>query len=222
MKRVTLSFDNGPTPDVTEQVLDELSEWGVLSSFFVIGEKAATSRGAECMARAAEQGHWVGNHTMTHSVRFGEGCDPSTVEYEIDAAQQLIETVSHQDKLFRPYAGGGVLDRKVFSSSAVDYLVQENYTCVLWNSVPGDWRDPTHWVDAALTDVDHHEWTVMVIHDIATGAMDQLGSLLKALEQRNVSIVQEFPPDCVPILRGTQQADLSHLLSEGHSAHNGS
>ncbi len=44
--------------------------------------------------------------------------------------------------LFRPFGGGGNLDSRLLSPSALEYLKRGRYTCVLWNSIPGDWKIP--------------------------------------------------------------------------------
>ncbi len=211
MKRVTLSFDNGPTPGVTDNVLDVLSDHGVSSTFFVIGEKVAIEEGQERARRVASEGHWVGNHTSTHTRLFGTSDDPDLAQDEIDWAQQQIGALAHPDLLFRPYAGGGVLDRRVFSQPTLSHLQRGGYTCVLWNSIPHDWDQPQQWVDNAMADVAAREWTVMVLHDIDTGAMHHLPRLLGELDAAGVEIVQEFPDECVPMLRGRLRAPLDHL-----------
>jgi peptidoglycan/xylan/chitin deacetylase (PgdA/CDA1 family) len=214
-KRITITFDNGPTPGITEQVLDVLAEHGVRSTFFVVGEKLRSPAGRACAERAAREGHWIGNHTMTHTVPFGESDEPGFAEREIDAAQAEIGPLAHADRFFRPYAGGGVLDRRVFNAGALAHLERGGYTCVLWNSVPGDWKQPETWVDPALADVASLEWTVTVIHDTDTGAMRHLPEFLRRLNDEGIEIVQEFPETCVPMYRGRLRAPLDHLMPIG-------
>jgi peptidoglycan/xylan/chitin deacetylase (PgdA/CDA1 family) len=211
-KRITLSFDNGPTPGVTDAVLDILAEHGVRSSFFVIGENLRSPAGRACTERAAREGHWIGNHTMTHSVLFGASADPNLPETEIEAAQAQIGDLAHADRFFRPYAGGGVLDRRVLTPEVQDHLRTGGYTCVLWNSIPRDWEQPDGWVDAAMADVAAQDWTLVVIHDLDTGAMRLLPEFLRRLREERVQIVQEFPDACVPIRRGQLRASLDHLM----------
>ncbi|HKU98762.1 MAG TPA: polysaccharide deacetylase family protein [Vineibacter sp.] len=63
MATITLTFDNGPEPDVTPGVLDTLARHGLTSTFFVIGEKLAMPGRRALSERAAAEGHWIGNHT---------------------------------------------------------------------------------------------------------------------------------------------------------------
>jgi peptidoglycan-N-acetylglucosamine deacetylase len=46
MKKLTLTFDNGPTPGVTESILDILAERGIKSTFFVLGNRICNAEGA--------------------------------------------------------------------------------------------------------------------------------------------------------------------------------
>jgi len=211
--KVTLTFDNGPWPGVTEKVLDTLAERDVRATFFVVGRELRKAR--DLSERAAAEGHWIGNHTMTHAVPLGDGADPVA---EIDATQELIGSLSHAARWFRPYGRGGVLDEHVFSAPSVEHLERGGYSCVVWDSVPRDWEDPDAWIDRALADVESNDWTVVVLHDLPTGAMGRLPRFLDALESRGAEVVQDFPDAVVPIRGGRVVGDLSGLVSPAGAA----
>ncbi|MET7695188.1 polysaccharide deacetylase family protein [Streptomyces sp. NPDC005483] len=210
--KVTLTFDNGPTAPVTAHVLDVLAQHRIRSTFFVVGENLKQPENRAVAERAAAEGHWIGNHTLTHTVQFGDADDPRVPEREIGEAQRLIGELAHPDRLFRPYGGGGVLDRRLLSPAAVAYLQQNAFTTVLWNSVPHDWDDPDGWTERCLADVATRDWSLVVLHDLPTGAMDHLPRLLAGLRALDADIVQEFPPDCVPLHRGRLEHSVGHLL----------
>ena len=69
---LTLTFDNGPEPIVTAQVLDVLGERGIKTTFFVIGEKLADPERRKLAVRTHDEGHWIGTHTYTHTVPLGQ------------------------------------------------------------------------------------------------------------------------------------------------------
>lgn len=211
-RTVTLSFDNGPS-EVTPAVLDILGDRGIKTTFFVIGDQLRHPGALQILQRAAGDGHWIGNHTMTHSIQFGDSEDPELPEKEIGANQALIGPLAHPDKLFRPSGGGGILDDRVLSPTAVRYLEQHGYTCVLWNCIPHDWDDPQRWVQRCLTDILTRQWSLVVIHDLPTGAMDHLPRLLDEFESRGIQVVQHFPPDCVPIQAGQRVGPLHGLCA---------
>lgn len=210
--RVTLTFDNGPVAPVTARVLDILRERTVSATFFVVGEQLQRPGALEVARRAASEGHWIGNHTLSHSVPLGELRSAAKVVREIDEAQALIGGLSHPDRLFRPFGGGGVIDGRLLGAAAAAHLQAGGYTCVLWNCVPHDWDDPANWVENCLREVVTRPWSLVVVHDLPTGAMDRLPDLLDGLAVLGVELVQDFPEDCVPLRRGQPTAALRQLL----------
>jgi peptidoglycan-N-acetylglucosamine deacetylase len=68
---LTLTFDNGPDPETTPFVLDVLARRSLRTTFFVVGHKLSTLEGRRLARRAHEEGHWIGNHTWSHSVPLG-------------------------------------------------------------------------------------------------------------------------------------------------------
>src|SRR5262249_4638469 len=109
-RKVTLSFDNGPTPEVTPRGLDVLPARAVRSTFLVVGGRLRAPGMPEITRRAVAEGHWIGNHTLTHSVPLAEIDDLAAVDREIVATQELIGDLSHPDRLFRPFGRGGIID----------------------------------------------------------------------------------------------------------------
>jgi peptidoglycan/xylan/chitin deacetylase (PgdA/CDA1 family) len=213
MPRLTLSFDNGPWPDVTPAVLDVLAAFGVTATFFVCGRDVGEPARRELVARAQAAGHRIGNHTMTHAIELGTTEDPAVVAREIDGAQAALGALA-SGRLFRPYGGGGVLGPRLLGREAVRQLCAGGYTCVLWNSVPRDWEDPSGWPERALADVRRREWTLVVLHDVPTGAMAALPRFLERLRADEVAIVSELPPACVPIVNGRVVAPLDAYLPD--------
>jgi peptidoglycan-N-acetylglucosamine deacetylase len=177
---VTLTFDNGPTPQVTAGVLDCLTRHDVKSTFFPIGTKAAKPSGAALLHRVHDEGHWIGNHTFTHGTPLGE-LDAASAVREVQRAEEVLSWVVQPQHLFRPFGGAGRIGRHLLHPAAVEMLVVGKYTCVLWNCVPGDWRDPEGWLDRAIAHCLSHAWSLVVLHDTATGAMVYLDRFLQHL-----------------------------------------
>ena len=211
MRQLTLSFDNGPDPAVTPRVLDTLARHGVHTTFFVIGNKLADPAARACAERAAAEGHWIGNHTWTHSTRLGE--QPGQAMFEIGQTQAELGALAHPARWFRPMGGGGAIGPHLLSPDAVTLLAEGGYSCVLWNAVPRDWAEPEAWVDTALTQLGAQDWTLMVLHDLPTGAMDHLDGFLHRVAERGIAVRQDFPPDCVPVLSGRIVRPMDQLVS---------
>ena len=201
MKCVTLTFDNGPTPEITEHVLEILSVRKIQTTFFVIGEKLAKVGGRELAMRAHAEGHWIGNHSFTHSVPLGEKSEANYAHGEIEETQKLIGGLAHPEKFFRPM-GGGVIGPHLLSRAALQLLQAEKYSCVLWSSVPGDWKDQDGWVDRCVKEVAVSDWSVVVLHDISNAALPRLAEFLSRLEDMGVEFRQDFPEYVMVTRRG--------------------
>ena len=211
-RQVTLTFDNGPTPGVTEQVLDILAERSLPAIFFVVANQVDGHPTARALlTRMVQDCHRVGNHSLTHRRPLGELDKHETIA-EIATAQEILQEFTGENFLFRPWGTEGQLDRRCLNRTAVDYLVGGKHTCVLWNSVPRDWADPVGWVDRALADVRAQDHTVVVIHDVASGAMDELPRFLDELDRNGVAVTGDLPNECVPILDGRIVSAVDQLM----------
>jgi peptidoglycan/xylan/chitin deacetylase (PgdA/CDA1 family) len=214
-RRLTFTFDNGPCPGATDRVLDFLGERSIKTTFFLVAQQLKDARCRALAERAHAEGHWIGNHTLTHGTPLGQDGDEARVQQEIGEAQRRLGTLSHPRRFFRPN-GGGTLGRHLLSPAAVDYLTQHGFTVVLWNSVPGDWLGPeTDWLANACRDLDAEEWLLLVLHDEPIAQrMDTLARFHDELVSRDVEIVQDFPPSCILMESGRAAAHIADFTTE--------
>jgi peptidoglycan/xylan/chitin deacetylase (PgdA/CDA1 family) len=214
MSRITLSFDNGPDPEVTPRVLDVLRRCGVTAHFFVLGRQIATLEGYRLAARARDEGHLLGNHSFNHAIPLGEDRRPDAVEVEIEATEALLAPlVAGEPRRFRPFGGGGVIGPHLLSQRAVDYLTVGGYSCVLWNSVPRDWVDPEGWVEQALADSAALPHALVVLHDIPGACLAGLECFITTARERGMEFVADLPPGCVPIHEGRVVGNLGPIVA---------
>ena len=211
--QITLTFDNGPDPAATPRVLDVLAKRGVAATFFVLGSKLADPAHRALAKRAHGEGHWIGNHTMTHSTPLGRLAEPARAIAEIVEAQTLVGELAHPDRLFRPFGGGGELGPHLLNPAALEVLKHERMTCVLWNAVPRDWEDPRGWAEVALAQCLAQPWTLLVLHDLPTGAMGRLDIFIERVLDHGGRFRQDFPAACVPILRGEPVGSLEGFVT---------
>lgn len=213
MAEITLSFDNGPHPEGTPQVLSVLARHGILATFFLVGRNLSDPTARRAAQAAHDAGHWIGNHTMTHQVPLGIDPDPEAPRREIEAAQVALGRLAHPDKLFRPFAKGE-LGPRLLSPRAVDHLVAGGYTCVLWTAVPGDFEDHDGWPERAMRQIGQRDHALLVLHDAVPPAMRHLDRFLARLRDAGHSFRLDPPDDCVPIRRGRLVGPLDGLVSE--------
>lgn len=200
--RVTLSFDNGPTPGITERVLDELKARGIKATFFVVGTRLLSAEGQALARRAKAEGHRIGNHTYSHTIPLGRCVSGEGAVNEIRMAEALIGDLAEPAPLFRPFGGGGNITPDLLHREAAEHLADHGYSCVLWNSIPRDFNDPEGWVERGLAQCRAQDWTLTVLHDLPVGCADRLPEFLDRLADAGAEFVQDFPPDCVPLKAG--------------------
>lgn len=123
-KAVYLSFDDGPIPEVTEFVLDQLAEYAAKATFFCVGENVI--RNPEIFSRIQREGHSLGNHTHRHLNCFKVA--NSAYLADIDEAAAVIPS-----RLFRPPYGK-------ISPQIAKILYKKGYQIVMWSSICGDFR----------------------------------------------------------------------------------
>ncbi|MFT7034217.1 MAG: peptidoglycan/xylan/chitin deacetylase (PgdA/CDA1 family) [Cyclobacteriaceae bacterium] len=127
-KEIYLTFDDGPIPEVTPFVLDQLSRYEAKASFFCVGENI--EKNPKEFNQVIEQGHTVGNHTFNHVI--GWGTDDEHYSENIEKCQFEIEkhTGKRNKKLFRPPHGR-------IKRSQIKRMKQE-YEIIMWTYLTGD------------------------------------------------------------------------------------
>jgi peptidoglycan/xylan/chitin deacetylase (PgdA/CDA1 family) len=210
--KITLTIDNGPTPGVTERVLDVLAEEGVHATFFTLGSALAVPGARQIAVRARSEGHILGNHTYNHTVIAAEGADQSRMIGEIESTGSLLNGLMDRP-IFRP-VGGGALGPHLMSRTVYRYLHDKKYTIALWNSVPRDWDNPTGWPEVALAEARSHDWAVTVVHDLPTGAMNALGTFVRMIQDAGGQFVLEFPRDTTPMVDGVELWSMKPYMTD--------
>ncbi len=134
-KEIALTFDDGPHPDYTLQLLEVLDEYQVTASFFWLG--ICVERAPEVARAVHEQGHWIGLHGYTHRSfpRMSGEQLLKSLEQTKDAISNTchLNTKTLQD--VRPPNG-------IATPHILAQLRQGGYRPVMWSVVPVDWVCP--------------------------------------------------------------------------------
>ncbi len=166
-KVVYLTFDDGPTPEITDAVLDVLKTHNALATFFCVGHRIASY--PDIVARIKREGHLIGNHTMNHK----NGKKTSNEEYlkDVQACSELIDT-----NLFRPPYG-------MIRSAQANHILQ-SMQVVMWDVLCGDFDErltPEDCVKNVLTNV--QEGSIVVFHDSQKAYHKMMPALKRTLEE---------------------------------------
>ncbi|MGJ5756428.1 peptidoglycan/xylan/chitin deacetylase (PgdA/CDA1 family) [Streptomyces puniciscabiei] len=131
-RRMMLTFDDGPNPEYTPHILDTLAKYDVRAMFFVCGECVVDNR--ELVARMADEGHVVGNHTWTHPLLTT--LNRKQIRSEMKRTSDVIEdTYGERPQWFRaPY---GAWNRAAFQLGA-----EMGMEPMAWTVDTTDWMEP--------------------------------------------------------------------------------
>ena len=129
--KIALTFDDGPHPRYTPQILDILDKYGIKATFFAIGINA--DRYPDTMEMVIDRGHEIGNHTYTHP--HVDRLDSEMLYNEVEKCESaLFSHTDYRTKLFRPPEG--MIDGYVKS-----VIKQLDYKVILWDIDTMDWAN---------------------------------------------------------------------------------
>ncbi len=184
-KVIALTFDDGPSPKNTAQVLAILQKHHVKATFFMIGQMVKYF--PQVAKQVAADGDVIGNHTWHHSYRH---VDVVTAANEINTTADIIyQTTGVKTTLFRP--PGGFLN-----NGLADYAKSQNYTVIMWSEVSGDAERPSPQVSKMVNNVlkNAKPGAIVLMHDgggnrsRTVQALPQIIDGLKAQGYRFVTI----------------------------------
>ena len=174
--KVALTFDDGPHPVYTPQLLDGLKERGVHVTFFVVGKNIL---GNEALLKRMEtEGHLIGNHTYSH-VKLSE-LDIARACAEVEKTNALIcEVTGKEPEFIRPPFG----EWKKAMECSFEMIP------VLWDVDPLDWttKNTALVVERVLKDTKPGD--IILLHDYYQSSVDAALEIVDALTERGYKFV---------------------------------
>src|SRR5207245_1040860 len=130
---IALTFDDGPSAKLTPKLLDLLGTHHIKATFFVIGQNVADH--PEIVARAAREGHEIGNHSWSHPA-FAKMSDEA-VRRELQKTDDAIHSATgNRPSLVRPPYGSITARQKKWINEEFGYKI------IMWDVDPLDWKRP--------------------------------------------------------------------------------
>jgi len=164
-KSIYITFDDGPTPGVTEAVLDILDDYRARATFFCIGGNVKAHPGL--FMQIQEKGHSVGNHTWNHM----NGWKFSNYSYYKNILE-CDEWVN--SNLFRPPYGRITL--------AQAKVLKKRFKLIMWDVISGDWKQELHHEKCLLNVISNgRQGSIIVFHDSLKAEKNMLYALPRAL-----------------------------------------
>lgn len=173
-KCVYLTFDDGPIPQVTPQVLDILDRYNVKATFFTVGENVF--RYPDLAREVYARGHQIGNHTHNH-IQGLKTKDESYIANVLKCTDVLKATLNTQPSvLFRPPHGRTKLSQRRWLSS-------QGYNVVLWDVLTHDYNK-RYTPSEILQIVQRYtrNGSIIVFHDSVKSAENTLAALPQVIE----------------------------------------
>ena len=177
-KVVALTFDDGPWPTTTSEILDILKENDAKATFFEIGNQIAEN--ADVVGRIHKEGHQIGTHTWDHASGSGGGVDltkmsPDEQVQEVEKGFQAIDQAIGEQTPRILRAPGGNYHGDIIPNLK-DYVVAE----VGWNVDTEDWRKPgADKIEKAILSVKPGD--VVLMHDGGGDRSETVAALKEAL-----------------------------------------
>ncbi|WP_105619920.1 delta-lactam-biosynthetic de-N-acetylase [Vallitalea okinawensis] len=174
-KVIYLTFDNGYENGYTETILDALAVHDVKAAFFVTQPYIRDNK--ELVIRMKEEGHIVGNHSVTHQSMPSLSDEDVIRELEDTAAYMLETTGYSMDAYFRPPMGE-YSERTLYLTSSV------GYKSIFWSMAYVDWKtDDQPGADYALDHVmtNHHPGSIPLLHSVSSSNAEALASIIESL-----------------------------------------
>lgn len=187
-KEMAITFDDGPNPKYTPQLLDVLKKYDVKATFFVIGSNV--KKYPEIIKRMADEGHTIGIHSYEHISSWI--LSPFKLKRQLELTEKAItECTGQKVSFYRPPWG---------HFNLFTLIVSKKYTKVMWSYIFGDWK--VEKAKNGLLDelrASANEGVIFVLHDngVTLGAEEEapaymirnLDIFLAEAKQKNIQFI---------------------------------
>jgi peptidoglycan/xylan/chitin deacetylase (PgdA/CDA1 family) len=203
---VVLTFDDGPLPKYSNQVLDILASQCAKATFFIIGRQAnANPQGVRKLVAA---GHTVGTHSQNHPLTFNK-MSIEQAKQEVDAGiASTVAALGDASKLAPFFRVPGLLR----AEAVEDYLASRGIQAWSADFLADDWRhiSPARVYELAIQRLEAKGKGILLLHDIQPRTVAALPKILQELKARGYRIVHVVP--ATPELPATPTDPVQWLL----------
>ncbi|MFJ5625082.1 polysaccharide deacetylase family protein [Peribacillus loiseleuriae] len=173
-KMVAITFDDGPHPVFTPQILDILAKYNAKATFFVAGNKV--KRFPAILKRQVKEGHEIANHTYNHI--YDRNITAAKLTAELDQTDKIIKLFTgNKPTLYRPVGG-------LYNDLIINSAIKNGKLVILWS-----WhQDPQDWKSPAASQIYRHitkgvsPGNIILFHDWNGSEFSQTSQTVKALE----------------------------------------
>ncbi|MDA2736358.1 polysaccharide deacetylase family protein [Bacillus cereus group sp. Bc015] len=173
-KIVALTFDDGPHPVFTPQILDILAKYNAKAIFFVAGNKV--NRFPAILKRQIKEGHEIANHTYTHI--YDKNITAAKLTSELNQTDEIIKRITgYKPTLYRPVGG-------LHNNLIINTAIQNRKLVILWSwhQDPQDWRSPAASKISRYITKGVKPGNIILLHDWNGSEFSKISQTVEALE----------------------------------------
>lgn len=179
-KNIALTFDDGPEPGRTEELLQVLDKHNIKGTFFIIGKKAVSYK--NIVRKIAEKGHFIGNHTFSHSLWF-DFWSSNRMRQDIALANTTLTEITGQPvSLFRPPYG--VTNPPLAKAVRKNGLTTIGWSIRTMDTVKGAGAE----TEANILD-NLQNGDIILLHDTTEGLADMLDRIIPKIKTKGFTFV---------------------------------
>ena len=169
-KKVAITFDDGPNPDYTPDLLKGLKERGVSATFFLLGKEV--EKYPELVEQMHAEGHLIGTHSYEH-VNLCNLTDEKAIE-QVDKTNALIEKITGERPQFIRPPYGCWKKNLDYKTSMIE---------VLWDVDPLDWKTGNSDVVVSRVLKNVEEGDIILLHDASASSVKAALSIIDKLQE---------------------------------------
>ena len=186
---VVLTFDDGPIPRNSDQVLKTLADNCVKATFFLVGEQARAN--PEGVRKLAAAGHTIGTHSQTHPLTFNKMPIEQAEKQINDGIASATAALSDPTVIAPFFRVPGLLR----AEGVEEYLAGQGIQVWSADFLADDWHriSPARVFDLAMKRLEARGKGILLLHDIQARTAAALPKILQAMKARGYKIVQVVP-----------------------------
>lgn len=218
-KRCYLTFDDGPTENITPQILDILRRYNVKATFFEVG--SLIDANPDMARRVYEEGHLLANHSDGHNYDKLYATNSSFITELTDCEESIKSVMDEDDELFKLFrfpggsynAGDHAAEKQIYKG----VLADNGYYYCDWNSLTGDAEGATKNAEQLLEylkeNMEGYNNLIVLMHDAATkqATADALPSVIEYIESQGYTFhrLDDIEYQVEPTVSPASESDLS-------------
>ena len=173
---VAITFDDGPNPATTPELLDLLKEYNVRCTFFMVGKNAEAN--PDIVKRICAEGHELGNHSWDHP------------DLSVMSSQEIIEQLqSTDDAVFKACGHDPVYIRPPFGAMSDTYHDSVDRDSILWTIDTRDWESHDASKIKKVIDTYVSDGSIILLHDIHEDSVKAMKSVIPDLLEKGYQLV---------------------------------